>query len=248
MFGIVLTFLSGLAIVLGSIIVLLLKNNKKLTDFSISMATGVMSALLILELIPESFELLSDTYSITRSILIVIIASLIGIMILKTLDLFIPDHDHDEKIDNDNLFHIGIVSSIALILHNLIEGMAIYSSSLTDGNIGILLTLGICLHNIPLGIMITSTLYKSNNNRRKTILIITLISLSTLLGGVLMFLLSKVINDVIRGVLLSLTIGMIIYIVLFELIPEIKTIKNKKTSILGIILGIAIFLITLFFE
>lgn len=248
MFGIVLTFLSGLAIVLGSIIVLLLKNNKKLTDFSISMATGVMSALLILELIPESFELLSDTYSITRSILIVIIASLIGIMILKTLDLFIPDHDHDEKIDNDNLFHIGIVSSIALILHNLIEGMAIYSSSLTDGNIGILLTLGICLHNIPLGIMITSTLYKSNNNRKKTILIITLISLSTLLGGVLMFLLSKVINDVIRGVLLSLTIGMIIYIVLFELIPEIKTIKNKKTSILGIILGIAIFLITLFFE
>lgn len=248
MFGLVLTFLSGLAIILGSVIALLLKNNKKLTDFSISMAAGVMSALLILELIPESFELISNSYSITRSVLIIIIASLIGIMILKVLDLFIPDHDHDDKIDNDNLFHIGIVSSIALILHNLIEGMAIYSSSLTDGNIGILLTLGICLHNVPLGIMVTSTLYKSNNNRKKTILIITIISLSTLLGGLLMFLLAKIINDVIRGILLSLTIGMIIYIVLLELIPEIKTIKNKKTSILGIILGIAIFLITLFFE
>ena len=57
MFGIILTFLSGLAIILGSMIVLLLKNNKKLTDFSISMAAGVMSALLILELIPESIEL-----------------------------------------------------------------------------------------------------------------------------------------------------------------------------------------------
>ena len=207
-----------------------------------------MSALLIMELIPESFELLGEQFSVVRSILIIIISSLIGIVLLKTLDLFIPDHDHDEEINSDNLFHIGLVSSIALILHNLIEGMAIYSSSLTGDNIGILLTIGICLHNIPLGIMITSTLYKSNNNRKKTILIITLIAFSTLLGGILMFLLSKVINDVIRGILLSVTLGMILYIVLFEFIPEIKTIKNKKLSIFGIVLGIIIFLITLLFE
>ena len=63
-----------------------------------------------------------------------------------------------------------------------------------------------------------------------------------------MFLLSKVINDVIRGILLSLTLGMILYIVLFEFIPEIRTIKNKKLSIFGIVLGIIIFLITLLFE
>lgn len=248
MTGIFLTILSGFSILIGTLIAFILKNNKKLTDFSISMAAGVMSALLIMELIPESFELLGEQFSVVRSILIIIISSLIGIVLLKTLDLFIPDHDHDEEINSDNLFHIGLVSSIALILHNLIEGMAIYSSSLTGDNIGILLTIGICLHNIPLGIMITSTLYKSNNNRKKTILIITLIAFSTLLGGILMFLLSKVINDVIRGILLSVTLGMILYIVLFEFIPEIKTIKNKKLSIFGIVLGIIIFLITLLFE
>ena len=35
---------------------------------------------------------------------------------------------------------------------------------------------------------------------------------------------------------------------LCELIPEIKTIKNKKITILGLLSGIAIFLLTLFFE
>ena len=74
------------------------------------------------------------------------------------------------------------------------------------------------------------------------------IVLSTMIGGILMFLLSGVINDVIRGILLSITVGMIIYIVFFELIPEIKTIKNKKITILGLLSGIAIFLLTLFFE
>lgn len=247
MFGILLTILSGFSILIGTLIAFLLKNNKKLTDFSISMAAGVMSTLLIIELIPESFELLNEIGTI-KSIIIVIISSIIGVITLKVLDLFIPDHDHDEEVNSENLFHIGIVSSIALILHNLIEGMAIYSSSLADGNIGILLTLGICLHNIPLGIMITSTLYKSNHNRKKTIFIITIIALSTLIGGILMLLLSKIINDLVRGVLLSITLGMILYIVVFEFIPEIRTIKNKKISFLGIILGILIFLLTLFFE
>lgn len=248
MFGIILTLLSGLSILIGTIIVFILKNSKKLTDFSISMAAGVMITLLILELIPESFELLNNNFTIAISVLIIIISSIMGIIILKILDLFIPDHDHDQKINNENFFHIGLVSSIALMLHNLIEGMAIYSAALSDSNLGILLTIGICLHNIPLGIMITSTLYKSNNNRKKTILIILIISLSTLLGGILMSLLSIVINDVIRGILLSITIGMILYIIVFEFLPEIMTIKNKKISISGIIVGIIIFLLTLFFE
>ena len=246
MFGILLTLLSGLSILIGTIIAYILKNSKKLTEFSISLATGVMGALLVIELIPESIELLKESYSITKSILIIIISSLLGITILKLLDTFIPDHDHDENINNENLFHIGLVSSVALILHNLIEGMAIYSATLTDKSIGILLTLGICLHNIPLGIMITSTLSKTN--KKKTILMIFVISISTLLGGILMFSLNGIINDIVRGVLLAITGGMILYIITFEFLPEIRTIKNKKTSIISILIGIIIFLITLFFE
>lgn len=248
MFGLGLTLLAGISILIGALIVFLLKNNKKLTDFSISMAVGVMVTLLIFEMIPESFELLSEKFPFSTNIIIVIALALIGILILKILDLFIPDHDHDENVSNKNLFHIGLVSSIALILHNLIEGMAVYSTAITDNSLGILLTVGISLHNIPLGIMITSTLYESNNSKKKTILILVAIALSTLIGGALMFLLSSIINNVVRGILLSITLGMIIYIILFELLSEMITIKNKKITILGIIVGVGIFLLTLFFE
>lgn len=248
MFGIGMTLLAGISILIGTFIVFLLKNNQKLTNFSISMATGVMITLLLFEIIPEALSLLSETFPFLTNIIIVIILSLIGIFLLKILDLFIPDHDHEEHVSNENLFHIGMVSSIALILHNLIEGMAIYSTAMTNHNLGLLLAIGISLHNIPLGIMITSTLYKFNNNKKKTLLIMLPIVLSTMIGGILMFLLSGVINDVIRGILLSITVGMIIYIVFFELIPEIKTIKNKKITILGLLSGITIFLLTLFFE
>lgn len=248
MFGLGLTLLAGISILIGALIVFLLKNNKKLTDFSISMAVGVMVTLLIFEMIPESFELLSEKFPFSTNIIIVIALALIGILILKILDLFIPDHDHDENVSNKNLFHIGLVSSIALILHNLIEGMAVYSTAMTDQSLGVLLTIGISLHNIPLGIMVTSTLYKANNSKKKTVLVLLAIALSTLVGGLLMFALANVINDVVRGILLSITLGMLIYIILFELLSEMITIKDKKITFLGLAVGIITFLVTLFFE
>lgn len=248
MFGLGMSLLAGASILIGTLIVFLLKNNKKLTDFSISMAATVMTILLIFEMLPESFELLSEKFTFSTNIIIVIVLALVGILTLKMLDLFIPDHDHDEKISNKNFFHIGLVSSIALILHNVIEGMAVYSTTITDNSLGLLLTIGISFHNIPLGIMVTSTLYKSNKSKKKTILILLAIAISTLVGGLLMFLLSGIINEVVRGILLSITSGMIIYIVLFELLSEMLTIKDKKITILGVVVGIAIFLLTLFFE
>lgn len=245
MIGLMMAFIAGITIFIGTIIVFLSKNNEKLIEFSISMAVGVMTTLLIFELLPESFELLHEQVQSSSTTIILII---LGILLLKMLDLFIPDHNHDDIIDDKNLFHIGLVSSIALILHNIIEGMAIYSTTVTNSRMGLLVTLGIALHNIPLGIMITSTFYKSNNSKKKTLILILLIALSTLVGGLLMLFLSTMISDMIIGILLSITSGMLIYIILFELLPEVIKTKNKKISFLGIMLGIIIFLLTLFLE
>lgn len=245
MIGLMMAFIAGITIFIGTIIVFLSKNNKKLIEFSISMAVGVMTTLLIFELLPESFELLHEQVQSSSTIIILII---LGILLLKMLDLFIPDHNHDDIIDDKNLFHISLVSSIALILHNIIEGMAIYSTTITNSRMGLLVTLGIALHNIPLGIMITSTFYKSNNSKKKTLILILLIALSTLVGGLLMLFLSTMISNMIIGILLSITSGMLIYIILFELLPEVIKTKNKKISFLGIMLGIIIFLLTLFLE
>ena len=97
-------------------------------------------------------------------------------LILKILDRFVPEHD------SNNLSHIGIVSSIAIIIHNIIEGMAIYNTVISDLNTCILLSLGVGLHNIPLGMAISSTTYKDN---KKSTILVVLIALSTFIGGLL---------------------------------------------------------------
>lgn len=241
---------TGIFMIIGLCIVFLTKNNRKIVDLSISIAFSVMTMLIFAELLPEAYEKMREQFSSLQSILLILGFVVVGILILKVLDLFVPDHDVHEKETTipENLFHIGIVSSIALVLHNIIEGMAIYSAVTIDPSMGFLVTIGVGLHNIPMGMVVTSTFYQANFNKKKTTLFVLGIALSTFIGGLIMFFLSGIITSFILGILLSITLGMLFYIVVFELLDEMRNNHNPKITRIGIIVGIIIFLLTLFFE
>lgn len=250
--ALLLTLLVGLFILAGSYIGLTYKNNKTFTDFSISVAFGVIVSLILFEILPETFEVLNGEVGIVRAILVIIIVALIGIMILKILDLFVPHHEHDahhkhqhktDKCYNEHLSHIGIVSAVGVIAHNLIEGMSLYLVSSTSLISGLLLCVGIGLHNIPIGLVISSTLTSSNYSKNKVLKISLIVSISTFVGGLFMFILGGV-SGIVEGILLGLTLGMLIYISVFELLHQIYHMKNKKISTIGIIVGAALLLVS----
>jgi len=243
--GILITFFLGIFIIAGALIARTAKNEKLIEELSISIAFGTMTALAIIELIPESLESMGN-----KNLPVMLLTILSGIFFLKILDRFIPDHDNVHGFEHDctpeNVIHIGIISSIAVILHNIIEGMAVYSMTADSLKTAAFLSLGVGLHNIPMGMVIYSTLKKEKKNVKFALL--TAVALSTLAGGILMSVLWSMINSFVIGILISLTLGMIIYIVAFELTPHIMHSKNKKLSLAGIIMGIAVILIGGFFE
>lgn len=232
-----LTFVVGTFILIGSLIIIFTKSNQKIISFSLALAFIVMIGLVFFELIFEAIEHLNNIFY-------VLIFALIGIFILKILDHFIPYHENTKE--KENLYHIGIVSSIALIIHNIIEGMAIYGVALTNIQTGILMALGVGLHNIPMGMVITGTIY--NKNRKKIFLLLTLLMLSTLIGGLFMAFLSYYINEFVLGILLAITLGMLLYISIFELLPKVVNNIKNKTNIFGIIIGIIVIIFTLLFH
>lgn len=243
------TLLVGLFTVLGTFFVFFTNQNKNFVNFSISMAFGVMVMLGLVELLPESYEIISEYIKKPFNIVVVIIGIIIGVEILKLLDHFVPDHGHDHVHDKDhkhNLFHIGIISSVALVLHNLLEGITLYNTLETSLKTGLLMCIGIGLHNIPIGMVIASTFYKKTKSKMKTLLISIIISLSTFVGGIFALLLKGITtNEFLEGVLLAVTLGMIIYITMFELLKQINEIKNKKIRYGGIVIGIMILLISI---
>ena len=241
--GLLATLLLGIFILLGALLALLVKKKDKVADFSIGLALGVIGMLIVTDLLPEIVENLKLNH-----IYIFIICTVIGYFLLKLLDHFIPDHEEekmDKKERKENLIHIGIITSLALVLHNIIEGRAVYSTFLTDNNLGVGVALGVGFHNIPLGMVIAATFYQSNENIWKTLSIIGLVSLSTFLGGLLMFFLNlNTISPLLLGTLLSLTLGMLLFIAISELLPRMKKSTDKKVSYVGLTIGIVLLLLS----
>lgn len=238
--GLLITLIVGLFTLVGSIIVVKTNNSKKIVDLSVSIGFGVLISLIILELLPECFESIGEKLGFGLGSLVIILLILVGITILKILDKFVPDHDIHDK---DNLIHVGLITSIALFIHNFLEGMVIYTSFNGELKFGVVLGLGVALHNIPLGMSITSFSYKKG--KYKALLLSLIVSLSTFVGGLVAFIFKGVlIDEMLSGIILSITVGMLAYIVLFELLGHILEIKNKKSTYFGIIIGILILVLS----
>lgn len=246
--GLILTLALGLFIILGAGIVFLTKNNQKFIQFSISLAFSVMVMLILVDLLPEAWECLGQEQTMWSTILILGICIVVGFVILLGLDQFIPDHEEKKgkQEEQNHMKHIGLVSSIALVIHNLMEGMAISLLVTNDLRAGLLAGIGVALHNIPLGMVIASTFYESNHSIKKTMWIILGISLSTFVGGMFPFLFETKIPEIIEGIFFGITIGMLLYIVIMELLPQVLHTKEKKVTWTGIALGVVLLLLTLF--
>jgi len=240
------TLFLGLFILVGAVIAFSVKKKDKFIDFTLALAFSVILMLLFTDMMPEAQELLGMKY-----MYLFVIFVIVGVFLLRFLDFFIPDHEEEVKMsrkkERANLTHIGIVSLIALVIHNIIEGMAIYSTSISSFRSGIMIALGVGCHNIPLGMVITSTIYQNNQSKKKTLLSIAFLMFSTFLGGLVMFFMNGAqVNEMFLGILLSLTIGMLIYICSNELYPRMKHAKNKKMVFYGVLIGIFLIAITSF--
>ena len=238
------TFLLGFFIIIGVIIAFFLKKQKKVLDFIFAFALSILTMLILTDLLGHTIEHLG-----IKHIYLFILFTCLGLLIFKIIDDFVPEHEDakmTKKEEKKNIVHIGVLATIALIIHNFVEGMAIYLTSANDINLGIMMALGVGLHNIPLGIIITTTLNSDKNTGKYLFCIISLF-ISSFLGGLLLYLLNiNTVSDIVIGSLLALTIGMLLYIIIFELYPKVKKTTNKKITIIGLVTGVIIALIGMF--
>ena len=242
--GLMLTLIAGIFFLIGGLISLKVKNKDKLNAFSVALALVIIINLLAMDLIPEIFELLED-YNLTFKIIIIVVFGILGILLLKVLDMFIPDHHHDHHDNETNkaeheshMKHIGTLTLISLVLHNILEGFAIAGMTVNDFKIGLMVCISVALHNIPLGTHIFSSL-----DMKKNKLLVAILTLSSLIGG-LIFLAFESISPLVLAIISIITLGMLIYISILELLPELWTNRKKKETIIGLIVGIIIIIIS----
>ena len=226
--ALMLSLIAGLSTIIGSIFIFF-KKDKSILLNSFAFAAGVMITVSLIDLIPESFSYLSTYYYPFPALLFVLICFVIGVLISSFIDYYIPE--------NNPIYKIGIISLIAIIMHNIPEGMATFIASNTDIKLGITLTIAIALHNIPEGITIALPIFYSTKSRKRALLYTTIAGLSEFFGALITCIFLKdYINYKFMGYLLAIIAGIMIQISFYELLPEVWKARQKR-GILYFLLG-----------
>ncbi|MGL5245472.1 MAG: ZIP family metal transporter, partial [Sarcina sp.] len=142
---------------------------------------------------------------------------------------------------NSNLYRVGLVSMLGIMIHNFPEGMATFISGYENISLGIYVTVAIVLHNIPEGLSIAIPIYSATNNKLKAIKYTFISGMAEPLGAILAFLVLKpFINDILLSILFSLVAGVMLYISFKELIPNALEKGPKSMYLLSLFMGMLI--------
>lgn len=238
-FAFILTFLAGFSTMIGALFIFIKnKNPKKIILSSLAFASGVMICVSVVDLIPESIALLRDNLTSLNSILLCVLGIILGVIISMLIDYYLPDNKIKVK-NNKSLFKVGIISMLAIIMHNIPEGVATFAITSNNTTLGLSLAIAIAMHNIPEGISISIPIYYSTKSKLKAIIYTLISALSEPFGALLAYLFLKdIINDTILGILFATIGGIMMQIAFCELIPTAREYNNKKLFYLFFIIGI----------
>ena len=227
------SMLAGLSTLIGCLFIFIKpKNINKFIGISLSFSATIMILISLLELIPDCFFYLSNKYNYIYSLILLIFMLFIGYIINTSINKKL------NKNNSPDLYKIGILSMIALMIHNLPEGILTFLTSTIDIKLGLKLSLAIMMHNIPEGIAIAIPIYYSTNSKYKAIKNTLISGLSEPLGALLAYLfLYRFISNTMISIILLFVAGIMISLSINDIYKESKKYSDKYLLI-GFIIGL----------
>lgn len=230
--GLLITFALGVFVLAGAAVAGFAKDEQRIRELSIAVALGAITVLLALDLIPEALEGAEEIgWPIT------LLAIAIGFLALVILDRFLPESPsaHHESHASSTALHISIATTIALSIHNIIEGMSVYGVATESVTTALMLAFGIGIHNLPMGMIVFSGVRGQSLSRK--VVVLGAAALSTFIGGLIMFALGEAVDEHVVAFMIALTIGLLLYIALAELLPHVLKASNRPRALVGFAIG-----------
>lgn len=231
--------LAGMSTIIGSLVIFLKienKNTNRFISFCLSFSISIMIGISITELIPSSYFNIMLNYKGIIGILIILFSFIMGMIMVTFTNKIINN--------NNTLYKLGILSMIALILHNFPEGIATFMGSIKNPTLGLKLSFAIMFHNIPEGISIAVPIYYATNSKKKALYYAFLSGIAEPLGAFITYiLLNRYVTDLMLCATLLFVAGIMITLSINEMLPKALAYKENKFIYLGLIIGIILILI-----
>lgn len=260
-FALMLTLFAGLATGIGSAIAFFAKRtDKKFLSFALGFSAGVMVYVSFMELLFSARTQIQVLVEGRVGDFITAGAFFGGMAIAAIIDKMVPSvenphevrsveqmRSHSQKAEKERkLARTGIITALALAIHNFPEGIATFISAVQQPEIGIAIAVAIAIHNIPEGIAVSVPIYYATNNKKKAFRYSFLSGLAEPVGAVVAYLL---LMPFLSPMLLSCTFaavaGIMVFISFDELLPAAREYGEHHISIYGLVAGMVIMAVSL---
>ncbi|MCA1757630.1 MAG: zinc transporter ZupT [Bacteroidales bacterium] len=261
LYAFLLTLFAGLATGIGSALAFFTKRtNTKFLSVSLGFSAGVMIYVSFVEIFFKAKESIVSVAGDKAGSWITVGAFFGGILIVALIDVFIPkvENPHEVRLiedmnknglNNDSqtkLMRMGVMTALAIGIHNFPEGLATFVAALDDPELGLAIAIAIAIHNIPEGIAVSVPVYFATGSRRKAFKLSFLSGLSEPVGALIGYLiLMPFMNDMVFGLLFASVAGIMVFISLDELLPAAREYGEHHLSIYGLLAGMAVMAVSL---
>jgi ZIP family zinc transporter len=261
LFAFALTLFAGLSTGIGSAIAYFAKRtNKTFLSAALGFSAGVMIYISFAELFPESKQILVSKFNEVTGSWITVASFFGGVLVIALIDRLVPAYENPHEVHSveelseskslkeRKLLRMGMLSAVAIAIHNFPEGIATFAVGLKEPGIAIPIAIAIAIHNIPEGIAISVPIFFATGNRKKAFFLSFLSGLAEPLGAIIsFFILKPFLNETVLGIIFSAVAGIMVFISLDELLPTAKEYGKTHTAIYGLIIGMIVMALSLLF-
>jgi len=254
-----LTLIAGLSTGIGSMIAFFAKRtNTRFLSVALGFSAGVMIYVSMVDIFQTAQSTLISALGEKSGSWVTVVSFFGGMLIIALIDNLIPsgENPHEVKLvenmdekkagSSSSLMRMGLLTAMAIAIHNFPEGIATFTAALKDPNLGIAIAVAIAIHNIPEGIAVSIPVYYATGNKKRAFMLSFLSGLSEPVGALVGFLiLMPFLNDIVFGVLFAAIAGIMMFISLDELLPSAREYGEAHLSIYGLIAGMMVMAVSL---
>ncbi|MFU8857455.1 MAG: zinc transporter ZupT [Deferrisomatales bacterium] len=261
LFAFGLTVFAGLATGIGSALAFFARTtNTRFLSLALGFSAGVMVYVSFVEIFPKAEEALTAGLGEVWGGWVTVGAFFAGIALIGVIDRLVPKYENphemhaieemeqrlealprDEAHDFAKLRRMGILTALAIAVHNFPEGLATFTAALTDPALGVAIAVAVAIHNIPEGIAISVPIYFATRSRRKAFVLSFLSGLAEPVGAVAGYLLLlPFLGPATLGVAFAGVAGIMVFISLDQLLPAAQEFGEHHLSITGFVVGMAV--------
>ena len=161
---------AGLATGIGSALAFFARRtNTRVLSFSLGLSAGVMIYVSFVELFRQADAALAAEWGERMGGALTAASFFAGILLIGIIDRLVPSVENpheahkveemDARPNHPKLMRMGLLTALAIGIHNFPEGIATFTAAMDDTALGVAIAVAIAIHNIPEGIAVSIPIF-----------------------------------------------------------------------------------------